>query len=78
MQRIVCCSVLTRAVDLSRKMFDISITYESDPNEKNFKAIHNHVQTMSGVLHQNHSNISCLSGNFSHSEIVHKHMPDNG
>lgn len=59
-------------------MFDISITYESDPNEKNFKAIHNHVQTMSGVLHQNHSNISCLSGNFSHSEIVHKHMPDNG
>jgi hypothetical protein len=31
-----------------RQLFDISIAYETDPNEKNFKAIHNHVQNMSG------------------------------
>eukprot|EP00283_Hemiselmis_rufescens_P000477 CAMPEP_0173470208 /NCGR_PEP_ID=MMETSP1357-20121228/77759_1 /TAXON_ID=77926 /ORGANISM="Hemiselmis rufescens, Strain PCC563" /LENGTH=970 /DNA_ID=CAMNT_0014438475 /DNA_START=30 /DNA_END=2942 /DNA_ORIENTATION=+ len=32
--------------DAVRGLFEISIAYESDPSDKSFKAMHNHVQTM--------------------------------
>jgi hypothetical protein len=35
-----------------RQLFDISIAYETDPNDKNFKSIHSHVQNMSGKWQQ--------------------------
>lgn len=45
-----------------RELFDISLAYESEPSEKNFKAIHNFVGGMSGEKRLTPQILLCTRG----------------